>query len=314
MSGRVAAIGAVLLALTTACGTAAPANDGMTITVSNPANVSNVPLHIAMDEGYFAAEGLTVKADVDLGSGSTIEAVVGGQVDMAWANVVNVIDVHGKGLGVRLVAVTDTAVEGAQQVLVPKTSTAKDITDLAGKKVAVLSPTTVCVLGIRAALKAKGLPVNAITAVPVAPPEHANVLAGGEVAGTCTSDPFRTQMIDKLGARPVFDPSFGELANYLVGGYVVADKFAKQHPAALAAFQRALLKATERANARPDIVRTALPKFTTINQDIANRAVINKYVEAKDAALIKTQLQRTADAMLTYGMVAKPVDTSGLLL
>lgn len=302
------------LTLVTACGGSSAEDAGTkTLTVSNPANVSNVPLHIAMEQGFFQEEGLTVRADVDLGSGSTVEAVIGGQVDMAWTNVVSAIGVYSKGLGVRMAAVTDTAVPGAQQVLVPKDSPVRSLADLVGKKVAVLSPNTVCILGIRSALNAQGLPADGITFTPVAPPEHANVLESGEVAATCTSDPFRTLMIEKLGARSVLEASTGELSGHPVGGYVVSERFAKENAATLAAFRRALVKAARFANARPDAVRIALPKFAAVDPGIADRVVVNKFVEA-DPAAIRPELQRIADAMRTYGMVDKPVDVSGFLL
>lgn len=309
---------AACLTLTAACGTGTSTAQGpdgtTTLTISNPANVSNVPLHIAMEQGLFAAERLAVKADVDLGSGSTVEAVVGGQVDMAWTNVVSAIGVYGKGLGIKLVAVTDIGTEGSQQVLVPKGSPVNGIADLAGKKLAVLSPNTVCILSVKAALRQLGLPEDAITFTPVAPPEHANVLSGGEVAATCTSDPFRTLMIEKLGARSVFETSQGELTGYPVGGYVVSERFAQQNQAALVAFRRALHKATQYANANPDAVRASLPKFTTVDADVASRVVINKYVEAKDSAGAKDLLQRTSDAMRNYGMLDKHVDMAGFVL
>lgn len=315
-SRMIASIGVVASLVLAACGpTAKPAADGtLTLTISNPANVSNVPLHIAMDKGFFAAEGLTIKADVDLGSGSTVEAVVGGQVDMAWTNVVSALTVYGKGLGLKMVAVTDVAVEGSQQVLVAKDSPARGLADLAGKKVAVLSPNTICVLSIRTALRAQALAQDSIAFAPVAPPEHANVLSSGEVAATCTSDPFRTLMIEKLGARPILDSSVNELAAYPVGGYVVSTKFAGEHGDALTRFQRALRKATEFANANPAAVREALPKFANVDAEVANRVVINRFVEAADTATVRTKVQAIADAMQTYQMVGKPVDVAGFLL
>ncbi|MFI6316011.1 ABC transporter substrate-binding protein [Nonomuraea sp. NPDC050556] len=305
----------LLLALgASGCGGAQPSSGPTVITISNPANVSNVPLHLAMDKGFFAAEGLQVKADVDLGSGSTVESVVGGQVDMAWSNLVSSLTAYSKGLGVKLVAITDTAVSGSQQVLVGKDSTARSLADLKGKKLAVLSPATVCILNVRSALKAQGLPVDLIQFTPVAPPEHANVLEGGEVAATCTSDPFRSLMIEKLGARSIYDTSSGELQGYAVGGYIVSAEFAQKNAKALAGFQRALLKATQYANAHPDEVRTSLPKFTTIKAEIAGKVIINKYLETADVTALKPEVQRIADAMQAYGLADKPINLSGYFL
>src|SRR5262245_54110280 len=72
--------------------------------ITNPWNISNLPLYVGISKGFFAAEGVTVTADVDLGAGSTVEAVVGGQVDMAWANISGVIQPFSQGIGLKLVA------------------------------------------------------------------------------------------------------------------------------------------------------------------------------------------------------------------
>ncbi|QIB47272.1 ABC transporter substrate-binding protein [Streptomyces aureoverticillatus] len=281
------------------------------ISVTYPTNVSNVPLHIALKKGYFKEAGLSVKAEPDLGSGSTIEAIVGGQVNMAWANTVGGLTAYSKGIGVSLVAITDTARHGNQQVLVSKKSSARELADLKGKKLAVLAPTTVCILNVRSALKAQGLPTDTIKFTPVSPPEHANVLSSGEVAATCTSEPFRTQMIQKLGARSIFDTDSGDLKGYPVGGYLVTSAFAKAHPKEIAAFRTALTKATRYANTHPEEVRELLPTFTGTDADVAADVVINRYLESQNAATIRPLVGRVAKAMRAYGLADEPIDVSG---
>ncbi|MFD9905035.1 ABC transporter substrate-binding protein [Streptomyces sp. NPDC059063] len=312
--GSAAACALALLAACGGDGTAKAAKDeqGRTvIRVTYPTNVSNVPLHIALRKGYFEDAGLRVKPEADLGSGSTIEAVVGGQVDMAWANTVGGLTAYSKGIGVRLVAVTDTASHGNQQVLVSGASRARELADLKGEKLAVLAPTTVCILNVRSELKARGLPTDAIEFTPVSPPEHANVLSSGEVAATCTSEPFRTQMIKKLGARSVFDTDTGELKGYPVGGYLVTSAFAEAHPEEIGAFRTALTKATRYANAHPGEVRDLLPTFTGTDADVAADVVINRYLEKQDAATVRPLVRRVAEAMRSYGLAEKPIDVSG---
>ncbi|MEI5102801.1 ABC transporter substrate-binding protein [Streptomyces sp. PmtG] len=315
LSGAAAASALALLA---ACGgSGAPAKaakdtDGRTvIRVTYPTNVSNVPLHIARDKGYFKREGLTVKPEADLGSGSTVEAVVGGQVDMAWANTVGQLTAYSKGIDIKLVAITDLARRGSLQVLVEKDSRARGLADLKGRKVAVLAPTTICILNIRSALKARGLPTDAIAFTPVSPPEHANVLASGEVAATCTSDPFRTQMVRELGARSVFDTESGTLKGSPVGGYLVTSAFAKAHPKEIAGFRTAMERATRYANDHPEEVRALLPGFTGTDADVAADVVINRYLEKQDPATVRPLVSRVASAMREYGLADKAIDVSG---
>lgn len=280
------------------------------ITLSNPPNVSNAALHIALDRGYFREEGLEVKADIDLGAGSTVEAVVGGQVDMAWTNVVGALVPYSQGAPIRLVAITDHAVPGYLEVLASKGSDIRQVSDLEGKKLAVLSPSTTCILAVQSALVAEGLDPDTVSFEPVAPQDHATVLESGKVAATCDSDPFRTQIIDKLGARRVYDTSKSELGEFVIGGYVVSAKFAAENPKATAAFQRALSRATQDAKDDPELVRRTLPTYTQIKAEAAQRIVITDFASP---ATDPGGVQRLAEAMLKYKMVDEPIDTKGLL-
>ena len=260
-----------------------------TIRITNPANISNVPLHIALDGGYFAEEGLDVQADIDLGAGSTVEAVIGNQVDMAWVNLGGALQPYSEGIDLRLVQISDHGKPGGMEVLVKQDSPAQTLTDLIGKTLAVLSPSTTCVWLVKKALLDAGQPVDAITMTEVSPPDHPVVLESGNVDATCTTDPTRTMMTSEFGARPIFDAATDgvpELRSYPVGGYVVSGDFAEQNPKALAAFQRALTKAAAYANSHPDEVRAKLSTFTTADPEIADQVVINEYVETSDMGIV----------------------------
>jgi NitT/TauT family transport system substrate-binding protein len=308
----------------TACGDdSAPAADNpggletTEIRITNPANISNVPLHIALDEGYFADEGLQVQADIDLGAGSTVEAVIGHQVDMAWVNLGGALQPYSEGIDLRLVQISDHGKPGGMEVLVKKDSSAQGLTDLVGKTLAVLSPSTTCVWLVKKALLDAGQPVDAITMTEVSPPDHPVVLESGNVDATCTTDPTRTVMTSEFGARPIFDAATDadpDLRAYPVGGYVVSGEFADQNPKALAAFQRALTKAATYANANPDEVRAKLSTFTTADPEIADKVVINEYVETSDMASLTLEVQKVAEVMVETGVLREVPDINGFVL
>jgi len=307
----------------TACGQddapAAANSNGLEATqirITNPANISNVPLHIALDEGYFADEGLQVQADIDLGAGSTVEAVIGNQVDMAWVNLGGALQPFSEGIDLRLVQISDHGKPGGMEVLVKKDSPAQDLTDLVGKTLAVLSPSTTCVWLVKKALLDAGKPVDSITMTEVSPPDHPVVLESGNVDATCTTDPTRTVMTSEFGARPIFDAATDgdpELRSYPVGGYVVSGEFADRNPKTLAAFQRALTKASTYANSHPDEVRAKLSTFTTADPEIAEKVVINEYVETSDMGSLSQEVQRVAEVMVETGVLREMPDINGFV-
>lgn len=288
-----------------------------TIRITNPANISNVPLHIALDQGYFAEEGLDVQADIDLGAGSTVEAVIGNQVDMAWVNLGGALQPYSEGIDLRLVQISDHGTPGGMQVLVKSDSPAQELTDLVGGTLAVLSPSTTCVWLVKKALLDAGESPDAITMTEVSPPDHPVVLESGNVDATCTTDPTRTIMTSEYGARSIFDTATDgapELQSYPVGGYVVSGDFADANPTTLAAFKRALVKAAAYANANPDEVRAKLSTFTTADPEIADQVVINEYVETGDMGTLTQEVQQVAEVMVETGILTEVPDINGFVL
>jgi NitT/TauT family transport system substrate-binding protein len=276
-----------------------------------------VPLHIALDQGYFAKEGLDVQANIDLGAGSTVEAVIGNQVDMAWVNLGGALQPYAEGIDLRLVQISDHGKPGGMQVLVKSDSPAQELSDLVGNTLAVLSPSTTCAWLVKKALIDAGQPVDAITMTEVSPPDHPVVLESGNVEATCTTDPTRTVMTSEFGARPIFDAATDgapELQSYPVGGYVVSGEFAEQNPLALAAFKRALTKAAAYANANPEEVRAKLSTFTTADPEIADKVVINEYVETGDMGTLSQEVQQVAEVMVETGILSEVPDIDGFVL
>lgn len=292
-------------------------DDAATIKITNPANISNVPLHIAIEKGYFKEEGLEIEADIDLGAGSTVEAVIGGQVDMAWVNLGGAIAPYSEGIDLRLVSVSDQGTPGGMEVLVKDDSPYQEITDLVGKTMAVLSPSTTCVWLVRKALLDAGEDVDAIKMTEVSPPDHPTVLESGNVDATCTTDPTRTVMREELNARAIFDASSDaveELQSYPVGGYVVSGEFADANPSTLAAFKRAILKAAVYANANPDEVRAELSNFTTADPEVADKVIINHYVESGDLSELRSHVDLVAETMVETEILPSMPDLDTFLL
>lgn len=99
---------------------------------------SAAPLLLGVDKGFFKAEGLDVKPKPTEGA-ATIPAVVSGDVDHLLTPPATLL---GKSNGLPLkaiapAAVSDPSVDAYSQLLTPKSSRIKSLSDLAGKKVAV---------------------------------------------------------------------------------------------------------------------------------------------------------------------------------
>ena len=286
------------------------------ISITNPSNLSNVPLYVAISEGYFADENLEIEAGVDLGAGSTVEAVIGGQVDMAWVNTGGALAPFGEGIDLKLVALTDMGTPGNMQVVVKGDSPIRSLADLEGQTLAVLSPSTTCVWLVKSALAEQGLDPESVTMTVVSPPEHALVLDAGQVDATCTTDPTKTAMIEELGVRAVFDPAAEGVESqrdYPVGGYVVSGDYAAEHADALKGFQRALAKAAKWAADNPDELRLELSELANVDQEVVDAVTLPIYVTQTGVEGIDDDIQMVIDAMYETGITSSRIDPEGFL-
>ncbi len=83
----------------------APVSPLMPVTVSEARTANNAPFYIALEEGYFAAEGLDIKIGPFLAVPLVIPALMSGELDLTLnAPSVNLMQAVAKGASVRIVA------------------------------------------------------------------------------------------------------------------------------------------------------------------------------------------------------------------
>jgi NitT/TauT family transport system substrate-binding protein len=86
--------------------------------------------------------------------------------------------------------------------------------------------------------------------------------------------------------------------------------YARQHPSAVAAFQRAIVQAQALAATR-SVVEQSLPTYI---KGIPPQLVAAVHLDSYPTSLSQTRLQRVADAMLEAGMLKQPFDARQLLM
>ncbi len=95
MLARHAVTGA-LLATLAATGVLAQTTE-LTVALPNPSAVNNYPVHVAIGEGYFAEEGLSVTVEALNGSASVLQAMASGQAQIGNPGPGPVLAANGRG-------------------------------------------------------------------------------------------------------------------------------------------------------------------------------------------------------------------------
>lgn len=270
-------------------------------------------LYVAEAEGYFAAEGLTVKPLAMKGGAVIAPAVEGGELAIGWSNTVSVILAHARGFDFVFLAPGAAGKRGTNDVhalIVPAGSSIASVKDLAGKTVAINTLGNINEAAMRALAEKAGLSPDAIRLVEVPFPDMATALAKGSVDAALALEPFVTDAVSR-GAARVLDPSphaaFGD--PYLIGAWFAKKSWIAAHPKEAAAFARAMAKASAFIAASPQKARDILVWHTRISPELAAKVVLPRYPESLDAS----SLQGVIDVCARFGLLQKSFPAAEIL-
>jgi NitT/TauT family transport system substrate-binding protein len=307
----------VALALTvtlTACGgdgkSGSDGNGRQRITVAALPLVDDAALYLARDRGLFRKEGLDVRIQPVQQSIQAMPALAKGQVDViASANYVTYLQAYDKGtLDVRVLAEGARVTPHMMDVLVPKDSPIKSVSDLKGKNVAVAVLNNIQSLTLNAVLDERGAGRPVYRQIPFA--QMGAALEKGEADAVHAVEPFDSAIQKDIGARVLVDGASSPVKSLPVSGYVTTRRFAEKNPKAAAAFKRAIAAAAALATRSPDTVRQELPKYAKVTAGQATSLHLPLYPTTTDAA----QLRRLIQLMRKQGMLTKDIDPSALVV
>lgn len=279
-----------------------------TLVVTSVPTANTATLQIAIQKGYFRDAGLDVSARYNQSGAVAINAVLSGDADIANANLVSAILARNEGLPLLIVSQGDSAVEKWSGVFVTKDSPIQSPKDLEGKTVATSGLTNVGPVSINLWLKANGVDYNKITWVELPFPNMLPALQQGSVAGIWLVEPF-TSIALTAGARSVLDNFSGPTANFPVSSFVVRADFAGKNPNTIAAFNRALARAANEANADRKAVEQVLPSYTPLKPELAQKIVLTTYLSGVN----RSAIQRVVDAMKEVGVLKSDVNLDQLI-
>jgi NitT/TauT family transport system substrate-binding protein len=269
------------------------------------------PLFIAIQRGFFKAEGLTVKPELIQSSPLATPKLVAGTMDFSLLNYVSTFSIQEKG-AVKFKLVADAFESSANGflVLTPQDSDIREPEDLAGKKIAEPALSGIGTLAVAATLKNHGLDQSKVTFVAMPFPNMEAALKAGAVDAAWVTEPFITSMQKNLAARTVADTMSGPMADFPIAGWGTVAPYTSKYPKTVAAFQRAMDKAQQIAAGDRKVVQEILPSYTQIDPHTASLISLGTY----PTSLNPTRLQRVADVMQQFGYLHTPLDVGSMIL
>lgn len=265
------------------------------------------PVQIAIDKGYFKAEGLSVttqRLNPSAGLGPLLNQSFQIQ-GLNWVQFVTSVDQNVPIVGI---AALDVGTPHYAEIMVKADSPYKSLADLNGKKVGVVSTPGNCDL-IPLDLLAKKNETAKPNFVNLGIPDMPGQLARGGVDAACVPEPTLSALNAQGGFRSIDDLFSGAYEGFPVTGISASKAFVDKNPNTVAALQRAIGKARRDAASDDTLVRQALKEYTQIPPAAIDKMVLPKYVDTMTAK----DLQQVVDVVKGSGLNPKATLPKGVL-
>jgi NitT/TauT family transport system substrate-binding protein len=308
-----AAGGLALAVLAAACSSSSaatlpppPGLEKTHLTVGALPIVDSVGLYLAIKNGYFKQEGLTVTADPVAKSPDAIPLMEQGKVDIiAGANYVSFFQAQlssGGKLQFKVLVDGTSCGPDTFDVLALPSSGINSPAQLAGKKIAVNLTNNIQTLLTNTALRAANVNPSTVHYVQVAFPQMAAALQEHKVDAISAVEPFITGAELGDGAQTILSDCTGPTANFPISGYIATQAWTRKYPNTARAFQIALDRGQALADSSRADVEQALTGYIK-GLTSQEAAIVN--LGQFPTTLDSTHLQRVASLMATGGLASQ---------
>jgi NitT/TauT family transport system substrate-binding protein len=320
LTAALAVLAATLL-LATGCGDDGGSEAGGGGTASQPEKVKIglipiadvAPVFVGIKQGYFKEQGIELDTQFAAGGAAITPAVLAGDFDIGFSNTVSLLIAASKGLPVQIVS--QGVLGGPDEskpwadVLVPKGSGIKEPKDLEGKTIAANTLNNICEVTINATLEEQGVDVSKLDYTEIPFPDMIGALEKGRVDAACVVEPFVSQ--GKAAGMKGIDPFYARTApNLTVATYFASKELIGSKPELIERFKKAMEKSLQYAQDNPDAVREALPEYTQIPPEAAQKINLPSW----QPELTEDTIQTLSELSEKYGLIEQQPNLDELIL
>jgi len=306
-----------VLAATTACGsnsanTPAPApGQPEKVTVGVIAILDVAPIYLGKQKGFFTKRNIDLDLVTASGGAAIVPAVVSGQYQFGFSNVISLLLASSNGLPLKVVSNgnNSTGVDNDfASLLVKADSPIKTPADLAGKKVAANTLKNIVDTSVRASVRKAGGDPKAVNFVELPFPQQPAALQSGQVDAVFVVEPFQ-QAVLAQGGRKIASSYVDAAPNLTVAMYFSSQQTIAAKPDLVKRFTEAMKESLAYADAHPDEARAIIGTYTQIAPDTIAKMTLPKW----PAEVNRASVQTLADLALSDGLLTKPADINALL-
>lgn len=250
------------------------------------------PLYIADEKGYFAELGLSVEITVGGGPDQNIAQVMAGQTDIIMTGAVPLVAAVANGVPmVATLGAEGHVAPATTGLMVPGDSAIHTLADFRGKKIGLPGIASPQGLATLLALEAAGISQNEVALVNLPFDAVVESAQNAQVDGAFPIGLFYTLAISQ-GFRE-FPDVVRPLDDTPAVLYATTRQWATDNAEALAAFNQAMLKAYDEANANHDLVRDVDRRQTQLPPD---------FIDTRPIVAFSGTFNRTAWDTMNQGL------------
>ncbi len=308
-------LSALVAATLSACGSSAPPSQSQPgvpdkVTAGVIAILDVAPIYLGKQKGIFAQHNIDLTLQQAQGGAAIVPAVVSGQYQFGFSNVVSLLIARSQNVPIRAVANGNNSTGdpkadfGGLVVKDPNIHSAKD---LVGKKVATNTLKNIVDTSVKTIVAKDGGDPTKVSFVELAFPNMAAALDAGQVDGIFVVEPFLSAAKAKgwrtIGSYADVDP------NLCVALYFTSVKLQTENPDLVKRFTDAMKESLAYAQSHPDEARAILTTYTSIKADATKALILPKWPSDIDG----TAVDKLADLTVQYGLLTAKPDLKTLL-
>jgi NitT/TauT family transport system substrate-binding protein len=266
-------------------------------------------MYIAEQRGIFKAHGLHVTIETIVSTSDVVPDLLHGSLDVAGGQVTSFISAQAQGLGpFRVLASGLALAPHVNELMALPSSGITSAADLKGKSIAVNASTGDGVLLTDAILANYGIKPSQVSLKTIPFTAMSAALAAHQVDAAYVTEPYGTELQQKLGATVVADLDQGPGQGLLIGGFTVTSSWLKKYPHTAAAFAASIDEAAKIANTNRAADEKAFETYLHTTPAVADAMAAGTFPTSVSSA----QLQKAANLMAEYGELKPGFDAGAL--
>jgi NitT/TauT family transport system substrate-binding protein len=300
--------------LTAAFTALAAAASAQTVRVNYIPITDVTPLFVAIDKGYFAAEGLTIVPTPSTGGAAGVPGLMASAFDVMYGNVVSTMLAQQQGFKLEVIAAGTKQFDNPANTngIVARTGDPiKSGNDLEGKTVAVNTRNGIIWLFARAWIAKSGGDPSKVTFKEVPFPQMLDALRGKQIDAAFMVNPFfNAAVTDAKDFQLVAAPYREVQPDVEVGHYISTQDYFAKNKETLAKYSRAFRKGVQWYNANlkdPDLVRI-ISGFTKMQPDLVAKLDLQRLPEVVNLGSVAT----TVKLMKDNGLITGDIDLAAM--